>query len=182
MRRVLPIVCLLAFFGVAAYLLGPWGTEDRANEGPAGAGTPPGPGQVPAELAPTKPREGRAEELQDPAIVADMVELAEQLSDPNASVQDDLLVIGELLRAYRRILEGWPESESNREVVACLSGGNRMQLIFLAAGHDRVDSDGLLLDRFGSPYTFRKIDGGLEVRSSGPDGQTGTEDDVTLPI
>ena len=182
MRRVLPIVCLLAFFGVAAYLLGPWGAEERANEGPAGARTPPGPVQVLPEPTLSDPGEERAEASQDPAIVADMVELAEQLSDPSASVRDDLLVIVELLRAYRRLLEGLPESEGNREIVACLRGENRMQLIFLAAGHGRVDADGVLLDRFGFPYTFRKIDGGLEVRSSGPDGQPGTEDDVTLPI
>ncbi len=183
MRRVLPIVSLLAFVGVAVYLLGPWGEEDRANEGPLGPVASPVPAAGGSEGEAPEPADSPVEDPpHDPAIVADMVELAEELSDPNATVAEDLEVIGELLRAYRRLLEGWPEGEGNREIVAALQGENRMQLIFLAAGHERVGAGGELLDRYGFPYEFRMLEDGMEVCSRGPDGEPGTDDDISLTV
>jgi hypothetical protein len=45
-----------------------------------------------------------------------------------------------------------------------------------------IDAQGRLLDRWGTPYFFHAVSRTeLEIRSAGPDGKLGTDDDVPLP-
>jgi hypothetical protein len=52
-------------------------------------------------------------------------------------------------------------------------------MIFIAAGHARINARGELIDRFGTPYDFHPVSSELlEIRSAGPDKILETADDV----
>lgn len=68
---------------------------------------------------------------------------------------------------------------SNDEITSALIGGNSKRLAFINPDVAPLDSEGQLLDRWGTPYFFHALSGErMEVISAGPDLRHHTADDV----
>lgn len=102
-----------------------------------------------------------------------------RLLDASSNAREDIAIIQQLLREYRRNLGGNPVGE-NDEITAALTGTNEKKLAYLAHEVRRlVDSDGRLMDRWGNPYVFHALSGtAMEIRSAGPDGIPYNPDDL----
>lgn len=70
---------------------------------------------------------------------------------------------------------------TNPEITRALQGENPKQINFLKADGNRVNSNGELVDPWGTPYFFHQLSGKeMEIRSAGPDGKMWTEDDLVI--
>ncbi|MFM1559475.1 MAG: hypothetical protein ACKJSK_09195 [Roseibacillus sp.] len=175
--RLIPAICLIVFATVVAvFLLGPWRGEERSDEGEQSV-------ELPAPAAGRKLGDellqSQGQPAAEPHVLQNMVALAAQLNDEDASVQDDVAVLEELIRVYTRFLGTVPAGGLNDEIVNGLLGENPKKLIFIEKGHARINERGELVDRYGTPYDFHPVSGELlEIRSAGPDKIVFTPDDV----
>lgn len=169
---------MVAFAGAALFLLGP-GHEEVPEELGVPA-SPPRP--VPAResaVSGDQLVEPRPEPPAEPRVIEDMVALADQLGREDASVEDDVAIVHELIRVYTRYVGTVPEGGLNDEIVQGLLGENPMKMIFLDRENARINEKGELVDRFGTPYDFHPVSSQeLEIRSAGPDRVHFTADDV----
>ena len=68
---------------------------------------------------------------------------------------------------------------TNAEIVKALTGGNPKRATYLPPDLKRLNENGELIDRWGTPYFFHANSATeMEVRSAGPDKRLYTEDDV----
>lgn len=105
-------------------------------------------------------------------------EAASALGAKDGSVEDDLSTIEMLLSSYGRNHGGHPTGE-NEEIAAALLGKNDKRVAYLEGRGSYLDASGRLIDRWGRPYIFHSITAKwTELRSTGPDGQPFTADDV----
>jgi hypothetical protein len=82
------------------------------------------------------------------------------------------------IRSYGLMFGGNPVG-TNPEITKALSGDNPKQVNFLKADGNRVNSNGELVDAWGTPYFFHQISGTeMEIRSAGPDRIMWTLDDL----
>jgi len=92
-------------------------------------------------------------------------------------VAADLQRITRLLRDYRTIAGDNPIG-SNAEIVQALAGDNLKQAKILPDEMPR-NSNGELVDRWGTPYFFHQLSrNSMEIRSAGSDHRMWTSDDV----
>ncbi len=118
---------------------------------------------------------------ENPVLIPSMARLAESLNDPEASAEDDLGVVEELIRNYQQRLSRVPTGGLNEEIVGSLRGRNSWKLVYIGEENAELNEKGELLDRFGTPYYFHPIsETRIDVRSAGPDRKLWTEDDVWL--
>lgn len=70
---------------------------------------------------------------------------------------------------------------SNEDLLKTLLGGNPEGVAFVSADNEFIDEAGRLLDRWGSPLFFHAESmTQIEIRSSGPDRERYTEDDILV--
>ncbi|MEM0895941.1 MAG: hypothetical protein AAGJ79_03570, partial [Verrucomicrobiota bacterium] len=113
--------------------------------------------------------------------VPSMIQLAKQLNDPEASVEEDLDVVRGLIDYYRKQNRIVPPGGLNEEIVAGLRGDNPRKLRLIEDSHLKLSPGGELLDRFGTPYYLHPLsEEMIEIRSAGPDQTLWTEDDIAL--
>jgi hypothetical protein len=69
---------------------------------------------------------------------------------------------------------------TNEEITRALNGDNPKQANFLSAEAGmRVNTNGELVDSWGTPYFFHQLSGTeTEIRSAGPDRTMWTADDI----
>lgn len=68
---------------------------------------------------------------------------------------------------------------TNAEIVKALTGGNPKRATYLPSDLIRLNENGELVDRWGTPYFFHANSAtDMEVRSAGPDKRLYTEDDI----
>lgn len=99
----------------------------------------------------------------------------------SANPMRDLEMVYNLMESYRLLVKDpdnpYPRGGSNEDIVRAMSGKNRYGEVLLAKTHPAL-SDGLLLDRWGTPLHFHYQAGDqVEIRSAGPDGKLGSSDD-----
>jgi hypothetical protein len=71
-----------------------------------------------------------------------------------------------------------PPLGDNADITAALTGANRRRLVFIPSLHSAL-SDGLLVDRWGTPYHFHaRAADVIDVRSAGADRVLFTADDL----
>jgi hypothetical protein len=108
--------------------------------------------------------------------------LAAGLNARETTPQRDLEILRDLLQSLTTTLKvgSLPPLGDNEDITAALTGHNKRKLVVLPANHPSVDSEGRLLDRWGTPYHFhaRSADT-FDLRSAGPDKVLFTTDDVT---
>lgn len=165
-RSLLSAAVLLVAVVVAGILLYPIRRDEAAPPVPGEASDP-----VPETAAPvrewTDPLRGR---------------VGEGLNAPGGTVAQDLLVLQSLLAAWRSNARdhGNPVG-TNREITATLAGRNPWKLEVIPPDHPAINDAGELCDRWGTPVFFHQLGGGrMELRSSGPDRERFTADDVVL--
>ncbi len=68
---------------------------------------------------------------------------------------------------------------TNAEIVKALTGGNAKGATYLPPDQQRLNANGELIDRWGTPYFFHQNSATeMEVRSAGPDMTLFTSDDI----
>lgn len=131
------------------------------------------------KLAPESARS--AERLKDDLItVSEIAETARSLNAPDASAEDDLEIIHSLIEFFRKLNNGLnPGGGLNEEIVDQLRGRNAKRFAVIPPDLPCINSEGQLLDRWGTPYFFHPVSGKeMEIRSAGPDRRFWTSDDV----
>jgi hypothetical protein len=84
------------------------------------------------------------------------------------------------IRQYRDMFGGNPVG-TNPEITRALQGENPKQINFLKEDGNRVNSNGELVDPWGTPYFFHQLSAKeMEIHSAGPDGKMWTEDDLMV--
>ena len=82
------------------------------------------------------------------------------------------------IRLYGSTFGGNPVG-TNPEITRALQGENPKQINFLKDDGNRVNSQGELVDAWGTPYFFHQLSGTeMEIRSAGPDRVLWTDDDL----
>ncbi len=106
-------------------------------------------------------------------------DLSRQLHAPNARPEDDLGILTEIYRYYRKIHGEHPVAHGNRQIIDALAGENPRAIVMFDPDHPDRNRDGELLDRYGNPYFFHAISATVvDIVSAGPDGVRGTLDDT----
>ena len=102
------------------------------------------------------------------------------LNAPGGTARGDLLIVHGLLEAWRSNARGHGNpSGTNREITAVLTGHNPWKLVVIPSGHPAINAAGELCDRWGTPLFFHQLGAErMELRSSGPDRERFTADDV----
>src|SRR4030095_15863592 len=97
-----------------------------------------------------------------------------------ADIRTQIEEVQVMLREYRTALGGNPVG-TNAAIMRAIGGDNRKQLrIGLPAGQ-RLNDQGELVDRWGTPYFFHQVSRDrMEIRSAGPDRVMWTADDQQM--
>jgi hypothetical protein len=110
---------------------------------------------------------------------------AQTVPDTNAAAEIPpeivLQNVGRMVRQYGEMFGGNPVG-TNPEITSQLSGENPKHINFITAQAGmRVNSDGELVDAWGTPYFFHQISGSeMEIHSAGPDKIMWTSDDLVI--
>lgn len=97
----------------------------------------------------------------------------------NETAYDDVATVLTLLEEFRRAFGAMPTGELNDEIVRRLQGENAKGIAVMPKSHPSLNSNGELLDRWGTPYRFHPESAWeMTVRSAGPDKKMWTNDDI----
>lgn len=139
----------------------------RATDAPTSAGSP----QPALDALSAAPRM-KPPPAPAPAAVA---ETAESVSLPPRTILENM---GRTIQQYASMFGENPVG-TNPEITSALQGDNPKHINFLKADGNRVNSQGELVDAWGTPYFFHQISGHeMEIRSAGPDRVMYTGDDL----
>lgn len=107
--------------------------------------------------------------------------VADQLNSPSTDIHSDLRIVNELFDQYRSAVHGPNPVGENAEIVAALTGKNRLEYCFLPPNHPAINAAGQLVDRWGTPFFFHQLSSDqMQIRSAGPDRKLYTADDEVL--
>jgi len=102
-------------------------------------------------------------------------------ADPNLPPPNDLMLLSRLMDNSLLLLKNAANRplSANEDWAALLRGQNAAHERFLSDSNAALNSQGQLIDRWGTPLFFHALGGGrYEVRSAGPDGTLWTDDDI----
>jgi hypothetical protein len=104
--------------------------------------------------------------------------LADKLNDPAGTIRDDMEIVGGIFTNYLHAFKEAPIG-TNAEITAALAGDNSRGHAPLAADSPAINSNGELVDRWGTPFFFHQMSANsMDVRSAGPDRTLYTSDDT----
>ncbi|MBC8009761.1 MAG: type II secretion system protein GspG [Burkholderiales bacterium] len=155
----------------------------RAPAPPTPESAPPPP-ESPSIPAPASPADRAALRPVEPSASFPRSPLADALNAPATTPADDLRAIGRMLALYRERFGAYPAFGDNAQLVNALAGANPHRIALLPRDVPAVSAaTGELLDRWGAPYIFHSIShDALEIRSTGPDREPYTADDLVAPL
>ena len=108
-----------------------------------------------------------------PGSVAGIPATAEDISE-------DLNAVDAAIRNFEAVLGENPIG-SNAEITAALLGNNLKQIKLELPTGSRLNGEGEMCDRWGTPYFFHQVSKTeMEIRSAGPDRQMWTGDDSQI--
>jgi hypothetical protein len=86
-----------------------------------------------------------------------------------------------VFHSYQSMFGGNPVG-TNLEITKALEGGNPKQTHFISEENGmRINSQGELIDPWGTPYFFHQLSGTeMEIHSAGPDKVMWTQDDLVI--
>ena len=196
--RSLAVISLVILLGIGA-----WMTTRKVpvpNSGPkrqaasppalvpppvAAENTPPGTTQEAAPLPPQPQREAARNiaklAMANPLIPSDVVPrpAARRVTDviPEAAPEFDKIAL--MFRDYRAVTGENPVG-TNAEIMKALTGDNPKGAKLGPPEGQQLNSNGELIDRWGTPYFFHQLTSDrMEIRSAGPDRILWNEDDLT---
>ena len=116
-------------------------------------------------------------------VLSDAVALSRQLHRAGSDPFTDVTLLDEILGFYRLIYKTGPGGSENVEVMEKLLGKNERNVVIFPSDHPSLTDEGVLLDRWRTPYFFHNISREImDITSAGPDGILHTGDDVTLGL
>ena len=96
---------------------------------------------------------------------------------PPATILENMRTV---IRQYGTMFGGNPVG-TNPEITKALQGDNPKHINFLKADGNRLNTNGELVDPWGTPYFFHQLSGTeMEIRSAGPDRVMYTTDDLVI--
>jgi len=142
-----------------------------SHSAPAAPAAPAAPGAaVPSPTASNLSPNG-----QEPSHVADL------LNSPTTDIHSDLRIVNELFDQFRSAIHGPNPVGENAEIVAALTGKNKVGFAFLPPNHPAINAKGELVDRWGTPFFFHQLSSDqMQIRSAGPDHKMYTDDDEVM--
>jgi hypothetical protein len=138
--------------------------------------------ETPQLALPTNNRPPLEARAVPPAASEPRSELADTLNSPTTDIRADLRVVASILDAFRTNFphDGNPVG-NNAEIIAALTGRNRLRLALIPRDHPAINAQGELCDRWGTPFFFHAESGTqMAIRSAGPDKKMWNADDVVL--
>ncbi len=108
----------------------------------------------------------------------------EDYGSEDSSILSDLEAVSLLLNDCQLLFKNFDSFflPGNREITSFLSGGNPEKITWIPKSHFAINTTGKLVDRFGMPLFFHRINGlKFEIYSAGKDGKMWTKDDVVFP-
>ena len=95
-------------------------------------------------------------------------------------ITEDLSAVDATIRSFQTV-HGENPIGSNAEITGALLGKNLKQIKLEVPTGSRLNSEGEMCDRWGTPYFFHQVSGTeMEIRSAGPDRQMWTGDDSQM--
>jgi hypothetical protein len=95
-------------------------------------------------------------------------------------ISEDLSAVDSTIRNFQAV-HGENPIGSNAEITAALLGNNLKQIKLEVPAGSRLNSEGEMCDRWGTPYFFHQVSGTeMEIRSAGPDRRMWTGDDSQM--
>lgn len=102
-------------------------------------------------------------------------------SDPKKA-NEEARALFKLFDYYREMFGSFPAGEGNTQFMNALRGANPERLPIFPYPHPRINGEGEIIDFWGSPFFFHQVSADrIEVRSSGPDREIFTDDDIIAP-
>lgn len=101
--------------------------------------------------------------------------------NPATSPENDLTQVSHLMENFLLLVKSAATRplSANEDWAAAFRGHNPAHERFLPDRHAASNSQGQLVDRWGTPLFFHALGGGrFELRSAGPDRQLWTSDDI----
>lgn len=117
----------------------------------------------------------------DQAVPGDVL-LADYAS-ANTPPIEDLRKLHNVLSGYFSVVKDLTRHPigGNEDLAACLLGENINQQPFIRPAHPILNEDGLLIDRWGTPFSIHpEAARDLTIRSAGPDTEMFTADDLII--
>lgn len=107
----------------------------------------------------------------------------ENYGEEEGTIESDLASLRDIVRDCQLLLKDFDRYHlpGNREIIEFLQGENPDRLAWIPQGHDMLNDDGELVDRYRTPVFFHRLSGmRFEYRSAGPDRRHWTDDDIVL--
>lgn len=118
-----------------------------------------------------------------PRIPTAAERLLEGYADPSTQPVEDLKKVQRVVAGYFSVVKNSSRFPigGNADLAAALRGENPNRETYVPEGHPVFSTDGLLVDRWGSPLVVHpEAWTQLELRSAGPDKIAYTSDDLVL--
>jgi hypothetical protein len=139
------------------------------------------PAPVPVEQSDSIPLPVRIIEQEGLSILRD-TPFDLEFTKAGGTPQKDLELVHEILTSARILVKdhhGIPLAD-NRDFTSFLSGKNNHRVAWIRPDHPRVNAEGELTDRWGTPLFFHQESSAeTSLRSAGPDRKMWTNDDLT---
>ena len=142
--------------------------------------------QSPASDAEAKPNSSDSVEAAidqgNPVQFIGQSPFTDEYGDPDRDVGNDLKVVNIMLHHSQSLIKNFDSYflPENREIIQFLQGKNRDRLAWIPKGHQFINDQGELVDRWGTPVFFHRESGSeFELRSAGPDRKHWTSDDIS---
>ncbi|MDQ8204799.1 hypothetical protein [Pelagicoccus sp. SDUM812003] len=106
------------------------------------------------------------------------IDALDGLNDPRTSIRSDIRLLDHLMAQTHTVFHELPIGD-NREITAFLQGDNPRGIEYLSESDPSVNTDGEIVDRWGTPFFFHALSRHqMEIRSAGPDKLHWSEDDI----
>jgi hypothetical protein len=101
--------------------------------------------------------------------------------DERARAMIELEKVHRMIDSYHTLMGENPVG-TNAEIMRALMGHNPHQAMLGPPEGQSLNSNGELVDPWGTPYFFHQLSGNhMEIHSAGPDKIMGTADDLVIP-
>ena len=126
--------------------------------------------------------------LPDEVVLPPLADIVSQHGSPELTAIEDLEILSQALQFQMRVTGELPKTTaSNLEITAWLAGLNTPRIAVVSPDHESIDEDGLLVDRWRTPYRFALLAESasrqtVRVESAGPDAEWGGPDDLAIEM
>ncbi len=133
---------------------------------------------VPQSPQPEQPRAAGGRDIGNPQVPGSIPRLSPAGFLMDSATVIDLDKISLMFRDYRT-LAGENPVGTNAEIMKAIMGGNPKGAMLGPPEGQSLNSNGELIDHWGSPYFFHQLSKDLmEIHSAGPDRRMGNGDDL----